>query len=233
MIPAGQRDQTQVDRVVNLLRRQGIEVHRATGAVTVKEGEFAAGSYLVKLNQPYGRLAKTLLEKQTYPDPQLTTYDDSAWTMPLANNIEVKTIEDKGILDVPATLLSADVVTTGSLHRGDWGRGRVLRRQAQRLPEPDHVAVPPQGHGREGGERLLQGRRRRVAGRVVPAAGIGSGAAGHRVAGSCRPCAVRDARGRDHRRGSAPHRDVHDLGQYRRRSGGCVSRSIASRSPSI
>ncbi|HVG86059.1 MAG TPA: M14 family zinc carboxypeptidase, partial [Vicinamibacterales bacterium] len=115
VIPAGQRDQTQVDRVVNLLRRQGIEVHRATGAVTVKEGDFAAGSYLVKLNQPYGRLAKTLLEKQTYPDPQLTTYDDSAWTMPLANNIEVKTIEDRGILDVPATLLSADVVTTGSL----------------------------------------------------------------------------------------------------------------------
>ena len=30
VIPAGQRDQTQVDRVVNLLRRQGIEVHRAT-----------------------------------------------------------------------------------------------------------------------------------------------------------------------------------------------------------
>ncbi len=109
VIPAGQRDQTQVDRVVNLLRRQGIEVHRATGAVTVKEGDFAAGSYVVKLNQPYGRLAKTLLEKQTYPDPQLTTYDDSAWTMPLANNIEVKTIEDRGILDVPATLLSADV----------------------------------------------------------------------------------------------------------------------------
>ena len=28
VIPAGQRDQTQVDRVVNLLRRQAIEVHR-------------------------------------------------------------------------------------------------------------------------------------------------------------------------------------------------------------
>jgi hypothetical protein len=115
VIPAGQRDQTQVDRVVNLLRRQGIEVHRATGAVNVKEGGFPAGSYVVKLNQPYGRLAKTLLEKQTYPDPQLTTYDDSAWTMPLANNIEVKTIEDKSVLDAPATLLSADVVTSGTI----------------------------------------------------------------------------------------------------------------------
>jgi hypothetical protein len=39
-----------------------------------------ADSYIVRLNQPYGRLAKTLLEKQTYPDPQLQTYG-SAWTM--------------------------------------------------------------------------------------------------------------------------------------------------------
>lgn len=115
VIPAGQRDQTQVDRVVNLLRRQAIEVHRTTAPLSLKEGEFAAGSYVIKLNQPYGRLAKTLIEKQTYPDPQLTTYDDSAWTMPLANNIEVKTIEDKKVLDAAATLLTADVVTAGTI----------------------------------------------------------------------------------------------------------------------
>jgi Zinc carboxypeptidase len=115
VIPAGQRDQSQVDRVVNLLRRQGIEVHKASGSLALKDGEFGAGAYVIKLNQPYGRLAKTLLEKQTYPDPQLTTYDDSAWTMPLANNIEVKAVEDKGILEVPATLLSADVVTPGTI----------------------------------------------------------------------------------------------------------------------
>ncbi len=123
VIPAGQRDQTQVDRVVNLLRRQAIEVHRADASFTVKEGTFAAGSYVVKLNQPYGRLAKTLLEKQTYPDPSLNTYDDSAWTMPLANNIEVKAIEDKAILDATATLLAADVATAGTVA---GGQGSVL-----------------------------------------------------------------------------------------------------------
>src|SRR5688572_2622121 len=115
VIPFGQKDQTQVDRVANLIRRQAIEVHRASAEVKVKDGTFPAGSYLVKLNQPYGPLAKTLLEKQTYPDAALNTYDDSAWTMALANNIEIKTIEDKSILDAPATLLTADVVTTGSI----------------------------------------------------------------------------------------------------------------------
>ena len=115
VIPAGQRDQTQVDRVANLLRRQAIEVHRANGEIKVKEGAFPAGSYVVKLNQPYGPLAKTLIEKQTYPDASLTTYDDSAWSMGMANNIDIKTIEDKTILDAPATLLTADVVTAGAV----------------------------------------------------------------------------------------------------------------------
>jgi hypothetical protein len=115
VIPAGQRDQTQVDRVVNLLRRQAIEVHRATTEIKVKEGTFPAGSYIVKLNQPYGPLAKTLIEKQTYPDAALTTYDDSAWSMGMASNIEIKTIEDKTILESAATILSADVTTAGSV----------------------------------------------------------------------------------------------------------------------
>ncbi len=122
VIPGGQRDQTQVDRVVNLLRRQGIEVHKAGAAFPVKDDTIAAGSYIVKLNQPYGRLAKTLLEKQNYPDAALTTYDDSAWTMPMANNIEVLTIEDKAILDVPGVLLTEDVVTAGTV----TGTGSVL-----------------------------------------------------------------------------------------------------------
>jgi hypothetical protein len=115
VIPSGQRDPSAVDRVANLLRRQAIEVHRASSEITVKDGTFPAGSYIVKLNQPYGPLAKTLLEKQTYPDPALTTYDDSAWTMGMANNIEVKTIEDKSILDAAATLLKEDVTTIGVL----------------------------------------------------------------------------------------------------------------------
>ena len=116
VIPAGQRDQAQVDRVANLLRRQAIEVHRSTAEIKIKEGNFPAGSYIVKLNQPYGPLAKTLLEKQTYPDASLTTYDDSAWTMGMANNIEVKTIEDKiRCSRLRRRSSTADVTTAGTV----------------------------------------------------------------------------------------------------------------------
>src|SRR6185436_16441842 len=63
-----QRDMTRVERVVNMLRMQGIEVGKATSEVKLREGNFPAGSFIVKRDQPYGRLAKILLEKQNFPD---------------------------------------------------------------------------------------------------------------------------------------------------------------------
>ena len=115
VLPAGQPDETRVDRVVNLLRRQAIEVHRATADVGTGDARVTAGSYLVRLNQPYGRLAKTLLEKQVYPDASLRTYDDSAWTMGLASDVDVHAVDDLAVLTSPAELLKADAVTRGSL----------------------------------------------------------------------------------------------------------------------
>ena len=73
---------------------QGIEVGRTTAAIKLKDGDYPAGSLVVKCNQPYGRLAKTLLGKQVDPDPELTTYDDSAWTMGLMTNTTIKPTAD-------------------------------------------------------------------------------------------------------------------------------------------
>jgi len=101
VLPAGQPDMTRVAFIVNILRLQGIEVGRANSEVKLKEGAFPAGSLIVKLNQPYGRLAKILLEKQVYPDQNLRTYDDAAWTMGLMSYAEVQEISDKAILEVP------------------------------------------------------------------------------------------------------------------------------------
>jgi hypothetical protein len=100
VLPAGQTDMTRVAFIVNLLRLQGIEVGRATAEVKLKEGSFPAGSLIVKRNQPYGRLAKILLEKQNFPIDATTTYDDTGWTMGLMSHAEVKEIADKAILDV-------------------------------------------------------------------------------------------------------------------------------------
>jgi len=56
------------------------------------------------------------------------TYDDSAWSMAMANNIDIKTIEDRSILDAPASLLKEDVTTVGVLadHSGAIGSSSPL-----------------------------------------------------------------------------------------------------------
>ena len=116
VIPAGQRDETRIALLVNMLRMQGIEVGRATGEVKLKEGTFPAGSYLVKRDQPYARLAKILLEKQVYPDTITRTYDDASWTMGLMSQVDVKEIADKAILDAavdPVTQVTPTGAVTG------------------------------------------------------------------------------------------------------------------------
>jgi len=78
VLPSDQRDMTRVALLVNLLRTQGIEVGQATRSVEVGDSTYPVGSFVVKLDQPYGRLAKILLERQdNYPDESLRTYDDS------------------------------------------------------------------------------------------------------------------------------------------------------------
>ena len=93
-----QRDMTRAAELVNILRTQRIEIGIATKPVKVGDSTYAAGSYVIKRDQPYGRLAKNLLEKQNYPDSRLTTYDDSGWTMGLALNVRVVEIADSSIL---------------------------------------------------------------------------------------------------------------------------------------
>ncbi len=127
VFPANQKDLTRVAFVVNILRTQGIEVGQATGEIKIGSATYPAGSLVVKRNQPYGRLAKILLEKQDYPDPALTTYDDTAWTMGLMSHADVVEIADKAILSVPVTpvdkfnpagTVKGDGPVTAILHNG-------------------------------------------------------------------------------------------------------------------
>ena len=117
------RTTTRVALLVNLLRVQGIEVGRAT-ARDEADGRHVSrpGSFVVKRDQPYGRLAKILLEKQNFPDPTLRTYDDTGWTMGLMLQTEVKAIADKAILDVavePVTRVEPRrSALTGAARRG-------------------------------------------------------------------------------------------------------------------
>ena len=105
-----QRDMTKVAEFVNVMRIQQIEVGVANEPVMVGDKTYPAGSYVIKRDQPYGRLAKNLIEKQQYPDARLQTYDDSGWSTGFAFNIDIVESADSSILKAKTTL-----VATGAL----------------------------------------------------------------------------------------------------------------------
>jgi hypothetical protein len=116
VIPAGQRDPTRVAFVMNVLKTQGIEVGRAKVDLKLSDGTYPAGSLVVKRDQPYGRLAKILLEKQAYPDASLRTYDDSGWTMGLLTHTDIRETADKSVLSAavePVTTFEAETRILG------------------------------------------------------------------------------------------------------------------------
>ena len=107
VIPAGQRDMTRVATLVNLLILQGVEVGRADGPLEFGDETYPAGSFVIKRDQPYGRLAKIMLETQDFPDDDLRTYDDTGWTMGLMHHAEVHALDDRSVLDVPVEPIGA------------------------------------------------------------------------------------------------------------------------------
>jgi hypothetical protein len=101
--------------MVNLLRLQGVEVHRATKEFNVKDQKYPAGSYIIRMDQPYSRMADMLLDTQYYNVSDPSPYDDTGWTMGPMRNVKTVRVVDKSVLDAPATLLTADAKVTGQL----------------------------------------------------------------------------------------------------------------------
>lgn len=85
--------------------------------VTTESRAFPAGSYIIRMDQPYSRIADALLDYQYWApnDPQQEVYDDTAWTMGELANVEVFRIVDMKVLDVPMERVGAEVRAPGSV----------------------------------------------------------------------------------------------------------------------
>ncbi|MGB8523898.1 MAG: hypothetical protein WCD43_13105, partial [Candidatus Acidiferrales bacterium] len=64
--------------------------------------DFPAGSYIVRMDQPYSRIADALLDHQYWSpdDPQKTPYDDTGWTFGELFGVQVTRSIDPKVLDV-------------------------------------------------------------------------------------------------------------------------------------
>jgi len=79
--------------------------------------EFPAGSYLIRMDQPYSRIADALLDYQYWApnDPQQRPYDDTGWTFPEGFNVEAVRVTDTQALEVPVERVTDAVRAMGGL----------------------------------------------------------------------------------------------------------------------
>ena len=88
--------------------------------------EFPAGSYIVRMDQPYSRIADALLDYQYWApnDAQTRPYDDTGWTFPEGFGVQAVRITDVKVLDAPMELVKGEVKAVERRHRPGVGRSR-------------------------------------------------------------------------------------------------------------
>ncbi|MGH7553323.1 MAG: M14 family zinc carboxypeptidase, partial [Longimicrobiales bacterium] len=86
--------------------------------------EFPAGSYIIRMDQPYSRIADALLDYQYWApnDPQRNPYDDTGWTFPEAFGVQAVRVTDVKVLDARTEAVRDEVRAAG----GVTGSGNVF-----------------------------------------------------------------------------------------------------------
>ena len=112
--------------LLRVLQLQRVEISRATQPFIVsmpvkgkpaESRSFPAGSYVVRMDQPFSRIADALLDYQFWApdDPQRQPYDDTAWTFPELYNVETTRVVDQKVLDTPMEPVKGDVKAMGAV----------------------------------------------------------------------------------------------------------------------
>jgi hypothetical protein len=129
VLPADDPRSASQAELLHVLQKQAVEISRSKAAFTVAlpvrkagkdaEGdkkkdkadtppapttrEFPAGSYIIRMDQPYSRIADALLDYQYWSpeDPQKTPYDDTGWTFGELFGVQVARVTDPKVLDAP------------------------------------------------------------------------------------------------------------------------------------
>ena len=115
---------------VNLLRLMGVEVQTATKEFSFKDQKFPAGSYIVRMDQPYSRMADMLLDTQYYNVNDPRPYDDTGWTLGALRNVKTVRVTEKNVLDVPMVLLTSDAKVRGKIAGSAATAGFIVNHNA-------------------------------------------------------------------------------------------------------
>ena len=150
VIPHDQRRAAEAADLVNLFREHGTEVQVASRDATLGDSAHRVvvhqGDWVIRMDQPYTQVPRTLLAVQDFKSDYPTPYDDTGWTISAMRHVEVRAVSDSAVLGLRMQLLTADVSVTGQAtgrgdilvvrHLGDWRSALVPWRLA-----PMRVAV--------------------------------------------------------------------------------------------
>jgi hypothetical protein len=78
---------------------------------------FPAGSYVLRMDQPYSRIADMLLDHQYWApdDPQRNPYDDTGWTFGELFNVKVVRVTDTKVLDATMAPVKGELTAPGGV----------------------------------------------------------------------------------------------------------------------
>jgi hypothetical protein len=121
--------------LLKVLKRQHVEIQQLSEAVTStvpgdkrddkpKQQQFAAGSVVIRMDQPYSRIADALLDRQFWApdDSQKHPYDDTGWSFPHLFNVKVVRVTDPAILKANMAPLNDPAALGGKLD----GTGQIV-----------------------------------------------------------------------------------------------------------
>lgn len=101
VLTSDQPDLPRVEKFVNTLLMNGVEVLRATGGFTAGGTRYPAGSYVVRADQAFRPHVLDMFEPQQHPNdfaypgaPPTAPYDNAGWTVALQMGVEFDRILD-------------------------------------------------------------------------------------------------------------------------------------------
>jgi hypothetical protein len=113
VLPASEARPNEQAELLNALKMQGVEVSRLDKDVDTKDGKFGAGSYVVRMDQPYSRMGDMLLDTEYYNVNDPRPYDDTGWTLGPLHNVKTVRAKDTAILDAPMMLTQGAIKPQG------------------------------------------------------------------------------------------------------------------------
>ncbi len=95
--------------------KDGKDVAKETAKPTTRT--FPAGSYVIRMDQPYSRVADGLLDRQYWSpdDPQKHPYDDTGWTFGEMFGVETVRTTDASILEAPLSRVTGPLAQPGEV----------------------------------------------------------------------------------------------------------------------